>query len=57
MPDELNLAPTPPPVRRHPDWIRVRAPIGEKYTRLKGLVRTLHLNTVCEEAICPNIGE
>ncbi len=48
---------TAPPVRRHPDWIRVRAPIGEKYTHLKGLVRTLHLNTVCEEALCPNIGE
>lgn len=48
---------TPPPVRRHPDWIRVRAPIGEKYTKLKGLVRTLRLNTVCEEALCPNVGE
>ncbi len=55
MADPIELTPTP--VRRHPDWIRVRAPIGEKYTHLKGLVRTLHLNTVCEEAICPNIGE
>jgi lipoic acid synthetase len=46
------------PIRpRHPDWIRVRAPIGEKYTRLKGLVRGLQLHTVCEEALCPNIGE
>ncbi len=42
---------------RHPDWIRVRAPIGEKYTHLKGLVRGLQLRTVCEEALCPNIGE
>lgn len=50
-----NIPPAPP--RRHPDWIRVRAPIGEKYTKLKGLVRTLHLNTVCEEALCPNVGE
>ncbi len=55
MADPIDLAPAPP--RRHPEWIRVRAPIGEKYTHLKGLVRTLHLNTVCEEAICPNIGE
>lgn len=47
----------PAPARRHPDWIRVRAPIGERYTKLKGLVRTLHLNTVCEEALCPNVGE
>jgi lipoic acid synthetase len=42
---------------RHPGWIRVRAPIGEKYARLKGLVRGLQLRTVCEEALCPNIGE
>jgi lipoyl synthase len=55
MSNEIESAPAPP--RRHPDWIRVRAPIGEKYTHLKGLVRTLHLNTVCEEALCPNIGE
>ena len=49
---------TQPRVRpRHPDWIRVRAPIGGKYTRLKGLVRGLQLHTVCEEALCPNIGE
>jgi lipoic acid synthetase len=55
MTDPVNLAPAP--ARRHPDWIRVRAPIGERYTKLKGLVRTLHLNTVCEEALCPNVGE
>lgn len=42
---------------RHPDWIRVRAPMGEKYTHLKGLVRGLKLHTVCEQALCPNIGE
>lgn len=42
---------------RHPEWIRVRAPYGEKYTHLKGLVRGLQLHTVCEEAMCPNIGE
>lgn len=47
----------PAPPRRHPDWIRVRAPFGEEYTRLKGLVRTLDLHTVCQEAMCPNIGE
>ena len=35
----------------------MRAPFGEEYTRLKGLVRTLELNTVCSEALCPNIGE
>jgi len=55
MSEVIELLPAPP--RRHPDWIRVRAPIGAEYTRLKGLVRTLDLHTVCEEALCPNIGE
>lgn len=40
-----------------PSWIRVRAPMGETYTRLKRLVRGLQLHTVCEAARCPNIGE
>ncbi len=43
--------------RRHPDWIRARIPTGENYQELKGIVRGLDLNTVCEEAHCPNIGE
>lgn len=55
-PQTLNLEPslTRP---RHPEWIRVRAPVGETYTRVKGLVRGLQLHTVCEEARCPNLGE
>ena len=44
-------------LRRHPDWIRSRMPSGENYHDLKGLLRGLSLNTVCEEARCPNIGE
>jgi len=44
-------------LRRHPDWIRSRLPTGESYHDLKGLLRGLSLNTVCEEAHCPNIGE
>jgi lipoic acid synthetase len=40
-----------------PDWLRVRAPGSPNYLRLKGLMRDLKLNTVCEEARCPNIGE
>jgi lipoic acid synthetase len=43
--------------RRHPDWIRARMPSGDNYHDLKGLLRGLDLNTVCEEARCPNIGE
>jgi lipoic acid synthetase len=45
------------PLRRHPDWIRARVPSGENYHDLKRLLRGLTLNTVCEEARCPNIGE
>ena len=45
------------PLRRHPDWIRARIPSGENYHDLKRLLRGLQLNTVCEEAHCPNIGE
>ncbi len=45
------------PLRRHPDWIRSRLPAGDNYQQLKELLRGLSLNTVCEEAHCPNIGE
>jgi lipoic acid synthetase len=40
-----------------PPWLKVRAPGGEKYNRLKQTFRKLDLHTVCEEARCPNIGE
>jgi lipoyl synthase len=45
------------PRQPKPDWLKVRAPGSENYHRLKGLMRTLGLHTVCEEANCPNIGE
>jgi lipoyl synthase len=40
-----------------PEWLKVRAPGSENYIRLKGVMRDLRLNTVCEDAHCPNIGE
>jgi lipoic acid synthetase len=40
-----------------PEWLKVKLAGGENYTRLKSLTKTLGLNTVCEEARCPNIGE
>src|SRR5215475_13227247 len=40
-----------------PEWLKVRAPGSPSYQRLKGLMRELRLNTVCEDARCPNIGE
>jgi len=42
---------------RKPAWLKVRAPGGATYVRLKHLMRELGLHTVCEEAHCPNIGE
>jgi lipoyl synthase len=44
-------------VRRHPEWIKVKAPHGEAFFDTKRLVRDLRLHTVCEEAHCPNVGE
>lgn len=46
-----------PPRPKLPEWIRARFPGGEGYHRLKGIMRDLKLNTVCEDARCPNIGE
>lgn len=43
--------------RRHPDWIKVKAPGDANYLRLKRILREKRLHTVCEEARCPNIGE
>lgn len=40
-----------------PEWLKVRAPGGERYNFIKGRMRELGLATVCEEARCPNIGE
>ena len=48
---------TPPKPMRRPEWIKVRAPTGETYEWLRGLMRSKELHTVCEEAHCPNIGE
>ncbi len=46
------------PVRlRKPSWIRVKAPTSPEYHKTRKLMRGLALNTVCEEAACPNIGE
>jgi lipoic acid synthetase len=43
--------------KRRPEWIKVRAPSGETYEMVRGLMRSKQLHTVCEEAMCPNIGE
>jgi lipoic acid synthetase len=51
-PDRINTIPL-----RRPSWIRVRAPSGETYQQLQELMRAKALHTVCEEAMCPNMGE
>lgn len=43
--------------RKHPDWIKVRAPVSREYFRTKALLGEMGLHTVCQEACCPNIGE
>ena len=45
------------PAPRKPPWLRVKMPSGETFFALKRLVRQHRLHTVCEEAMCPNIGE
>ena len=57
--NDLASAPAPdqPPRKRKPDWIRVKAPTSKAYGETRDLMRGLGLNTVCEEAACPNIGE
>lgn len=52
-----NLEPVQPQRQRKPDWIRVKAPTSKGYGETRQLMRDLKLNTVCEEAACPNIGE
>ncbi|MGP1354870.1 MAG: lipoyl synthase [Parasphingopyxis sp.] len=53
----LPTAPHTAKRQRKPDWIRVKAPVGETFNETRKLMRELNLNTVCEEAACPNIGE
>ena len=60
--NDLASAPHPDqhpdqPRQRKPDWIRVKAPVSKGFQETRALMRELNLNTVCEEAACPNIGE
>src|SRR6218665_2360793 len=58
--NDLSPVPQPnprPERQRKPDWIRVKAPASKGFGETRDLMRGLGLNTVCEEAACPNIGE
>ena len=55
---ELPVLPPPEQLQgRRPEWLKVRAPGGEDYARVKSMMRSKALHTVCEEARCPNITE
>ncbi|MEN9448352.1 MAG: hypothetical protein RJA25_1642 [Bacteroidota bacterium] len=47
---------TPTPMRK-PSWLRARIPIGDNYKKIKNLVDTYKLHTICQSGNCPNIGE
>ena len=42
---------------KKPEWLKIRPPAGENYTKIKELLRERNLHTVCEEARCPNVAE
>ncbi len=44
-------------IGKRPEWLKVRLPSGENYKKVLSLMRKSHLNTVCEEARCPNLAE
>lgn len=48
---------TQTPIERKPEWIKTRANMGPEYTRLRSLVKSEGLHTVCQKAACPNIFE
>ena len=57
MTELVQISPARTTPAPKPEWLKARAPVGENYHSLKQLARSLHLNTVCESAHCPNIGE
>lgn len=56
LPVVSSSTPTPPRPRK-PEWLRVKLPIGEEYKKVRQLVDTHRLHTICESGNCPNMGE
>jgi lipoic acid synthetase len=55
---EIDLITNETPKRvPKPEWLKVKLPRGDDYERVKAKVNTLQLNTVCKEAMCPNLAE
>ena len=54
---ELQIAEPKPSRSPRPDWLRVKLPIGEEYKKVRSLVDTYNLHTICQSGHCPNMGE
>ena len=54
--DTIDLT-NPRPVLRKPPWLKVALPAGPAYENVRAEVKRLDLHTVCQEAMCPNLGE
>src|SRR5579884_1844281 len=54
---EISLIDGTSPRKPKPEWLKVKLPRGDDYERVKAKVNTLQLNTVCKEAMCPNLAE
>ena len=54
---ELPVIPSTEQKRKRPDWLRVKLPIGPEYAKVRKLVDTYKLHTICESGNCPNMGE
>jgi lipoic acid synthetase len=48
---------SPEPKRKKPEWLRVKLPVGPEYAKVRRLVDTHKLHTICESGNCPNMGE
>lgn len=57
MVEANDPAVSPEPRLKKPDWLRVRLPVGEEFRKLRSLVDTHKLHTICESGNCPNMGE
>src|SRR5271167_1939094 len=54
---DLPVVPAVTEVKRKPDWLRVKLPVGKEYAQVRSLVDTHKLHTICESGNCPNMGE
>ncbi len=54
---DLPVVPKKEERKRKPDWLRVKLPIGENYRKVRELVDTHNLHTICQSGHCPNMGE